>query len=262
MCQWRRHPTTSVTEAIVGRPLIRIRETTSTMELAGELAQLSATAGTAVLAGHQTSGRGRTGHAWTAPPGSSILMSFIAYPTRPRAELGMLSLLFGLTVAETVETCGVGPAAIKWPNDVLVDGRKIAGILVATRESPGVKNLSVIAGIGLNVNIEASDLPELATSMTIESGPQTMDAVFLELCDRLTTTLRQFDRGPEYELRDRLDSRLAYRGECVTVEDGPRKVSGRIQGLAGNGALILVSATGEEVHIVAGDVTRGPRPIG
>lgn len=231
------------------------------MELAGELARLGAPAGTAVLAGYQTSGRGRTGRSWSAPPGSSILMSFIASPTRSRDELGMLSLLFGLAVAETVEAFGVGPTSIKWPNDVLVGGRKISGILVSTREFPGVTQPSVVAGIGLNVNVEASDLPELATSMAIDSGPHDLDAVLVELCDRLTSTLRLFDRGAEHQQRESLDARLAYRGELVTVEDGPRIATGRIQGLAGNGALILVSATGEEVHVVAGDVTRGPRPI-
>lgn len=249
-------------EAVVGRPLIRIRETASTMELAGELVRLGAPAGTTVLAGYQLSGRGRTGRSWSAAPGTSILMSFIARPARPRDELGGLSLLFGLAIAETVETFVAGPAAIKWPNDVLVNGRKIAGILVTTRMDPGSRKASVIVGIGLNVNIGVDDLPEFATSVMIESRSTDLDAVFTVLCGHLTSTLRRFDRGDDEELRARLDARLAWRGELVKVEDGPRMVVGRIRGIAANGALILETGAGDVVHVVAGDLTRGPRPTG
>jgi len=232
------------------------------MEIAGELARLGAPAGATVLASSQSSGRGRTGRAWTAPPGSSILMSFIAYPLRDRTELGALSLLFGLAVADTVGTFGAGPTAIKWPNDVLVNGRKIAGILVTTRVRQGCRRPTLITGIGLNVNTQASDLPEQATSIAIEAGPQPLDEVLVVLCGLLTSTLRLFDQGAEEELRRRLEAQLAYKDEMVTIEDGLTTVTGLFRGVAANGALILESATGEFVRVVAGDLTRGPRPLG
>lgn len=231
------------------------------MEIAGEMARLGAPAGTTVLAGSQLAGRGRTGRPWSAPPGSSILMSFIAWPARPRDELGVLSLLFGLAVADTVEALGAEPATIKWPNDVLVNGRKVAGILVTSGMQRGGQRPALITGIGMNVNTVAADLPELATSIAIEAGPQDLDVVLLVLCDHLTTTLRMFEQGLETELRERFEAQLAFRDELVTLEDGPRTVTGRIRGTAANGALILESETGGAVHVVAGELTRGPRLI-
>lgn len=251
------------TPGVIGRPLIRVDETTSTMDLAAALARHGATHGTAVLAGHQATGRGRSGRIWSAPPGSSLLLSFIADTTRDRASLGLFSLLLGLAVAETVDEFLDERTSIKWPNDVLVDGRKIAGILVVNKVIPGRPGSCLIAGIGLNVNIRHPALPEGATSIEERSGAaQRLDDVLAVLFENLTATVNLFEGNDVAELRERLDRRLACRGEPVQIVDGARVLEGILCGIAPDGALILDGANGERVSVVAGDVTRGPRQAG
>jgi BirA family biotin operon repressor/biotin-[acetyl-CoA-carboxylase] ligase len=233
------------------------------MDLAWQLALHGATPGTAVLAGHQESGRGRSGRSWTAPPWSSLLLSFITHSARDPQSLGALSLLLGVAVADTVVAVSGQEPAIKWPNDVLVDGRKIAGILVVNKAIPGRADRCLIAGIGLNVNVAANDLPDSATSLAIETGRQLdLDNVLANLLESLTTVVDQFARNGAGPLIGQVNDRLAFRDEVVSVLDGPRVHEGRVRGVDPAGALILVTAPGTSVRIVAGEVTRGPRQAG
>ncbi len=244
---------------IVGRPLISVDEVTSTMDLAVRLATTGATSGTTVLAGHQTAGRGRAGRRWETVPRSSILMSFVAHTQRPHNVLGALSLLLGLAVAETVDDFTGEIATIKWPNDLLILGRKIAGILVVSKTSPADRSLVLICGIGLNVNTEASALPETGTSISLASGvPCGVGDVLPTLLDILTTTMNRFEQGDTDELWRRVEARLAFRGEMVSVQDGPRTHRGTLQGVSSTGLLELELSSGEEVTLAAGDLTRGP----
>jgi BirA family biotin operon repressor/biotin-[acetyl-CoA-carboxylase] ligase len=130
----------------LGRPRLHLRTTTSTNDRARELAEAGAPHGTLVTAAEQSAGRGRQGRAWSAPPGRALLCSLVI--RRPHE---LLSLAAGVAVAETV-----GPqAAIKWPNDILVEGRKVAGILAEGRPQEGW----AVVGIGVNVAVRAEDLP-------------------------------------------------------------------------------------------------------
>ncbi len=244
---------------IVGRPLIRVDEVTSTMDLAVRLATSGATSGTTVLAGHQTAGRGRAGRRWETVPRSSILMSFVAHTQRPHNVLGALSLLLGLAVADTVDTFTGEMAMIKWPNDVLVEGRKIAGILVVTKASPGERTLCLICGIGLNVNDGPSRLPDTATSLAIASGKtHALDDVLSALLDNLTNTMNRFEARDTDESWRHVEARLAFRGEMVRVEDGHRTHQGILRGVSSAGLLELDLSSGEKVTLAAGDLTRGP----
>jgi BirA family biotin operon repressor/biotin-[acetyl-CoA-carboxylase] ligase len=130
----------------LGRPRLHLRETGSTNERARRLATAGAEHGTIVTAGHQTAGRGRQGRSWVAPPGRALLCSLIV---RPPDEL--LALRGGLAVADLA-----GPdARVKWPNDVLVDGRKVAGVLAEGRPQEGWG----VLGIGVNVAVDVAALP-------------------------------------------------------------------------------------------------------
>ena len=244
---------------IVGRPLIRLTETGSTMDLASRLADAGATSGTTVLAGHQTAGRGRAGRVWTTAPDTSILMSFVAHTRRPRHELGALSLLLGLAVSQTVDHRTGATSAIKWPNDVLVGGRKIAGILVLSKALHHRDVLCLIAGIGLNVYDPSSQLPDTATSITtMAATPPSFDVVLSTLLRNLTVVVDRFETGDTGELWREIGDRLAYRGEMVRLEDGPRTCEGIMKGVSRAGLLELQLPSGEIISVAAGDLTRGP----
>ncbi len=248
---------------IVGRPLIRLMETGSTMDLASRLAVEGATPGTTVLAGLQTAGRGRAGRTWTTAPNASILMSFVAHTQWRRHEIGQLSLLLGLAVARTVDRHTGAVSAIKWPNDVLADGRKIAGVLATSTSLPDRNDLSLVVGVGLNVNDTASSLPATATSLAETShASHAIDDVFTTLTGNLTDVMECFERseldGPWREVVDR----LAYRGELVRVQDGSRRHEGVLQGVSEGGLLVLRLESGETVDIAAGDLSRGPVTVG
>src|SRR3954468_22320857 len=131
---------------MIGRPRLHLRETASTNDRARALAMAGAPHGTLVTAASQTAGRGRQGRRWIAPPGRGLLASLVV-----REPPALLPLFGAVAVADTV-----GPAArIKWPNDVLVDGRKVAGILAEGRPADGW----AVLGIGLNVAVRIADLP-------------------------------------------------------------------------------------------------------
>lgn len=244
----------------IGRPLIRLGETTSTMDVARALANQGATPGTTVLAGHQTQGRGRAGRTWIAPPWSAITLSFITASRRPMESLGLLSLAWGLAVAETVDAFTGGRSQVKWPNDVLVDGRKIAGILVTNGAVPGTTEYRQVTGIGLNRANLPGDLPPAGTSLAIETGGAPAEGdVLSELLVRLNLVWSQFESGTHDVIVDRIQRRLAYRGEQVHVRDGDRGHAGVVRGIDPRGALLMEDAAGVTRAIVAGELTRGPR---
>ena len=170
--------------ALIGRTLIVREEAASTNALAKQLAREGCPEGTAVIARIQTGGRGKRGASWFSPPGG-LWLSVILSPRLAGKELGWLTLLAAQAVAETIsEACGLS-AEIKWPNDVLIAGRKVCGILTETAG----KGRAVV-GIGLNANLRREDfLPDLrqtATSLLIESGrPRPVDRLAAELLNRL-----------------------------------------------------------------------------
>jgi BirA family biotin operon repressor/biotin-[acetyl-CoA-carboxylase] ligase len=244
----------------IGRPLIRLDQVTSTMDLARQLANQGAAPGTAVLAGYQSQGKGRAGRQWNAAPRSSILVSFITASQRRMDSLGLLSLAWGLAVAETVDTVTGSQSQVKWPNDVLVNGRKVAGILVTNGIQPGTGAYRQVTGIGLNCSTQEPDLPASATSLAIETGQApNFDLVLRELFRRLESVYATLESGDERSVLDRLAQRLAFMDELVLVQDGNRSQSGIVRGVDHQGALLVEDASGTIQHIVAGDLTRGPR---
>jgi BirA family biotin operon repressor/biotin-[acetyl-CoA-carboxylase] ligase len=162
----------------VGRPRRHLRETTSTNEHARALAAAGAPHGTLVTAGFQTAGRGRQGRTWTAPPGRALLLSLIVREVDP-----LLPLRAGLAVADLA-----GPAAlVKWPNDVLLDGRKVAGVLVEARPQEGW----AVVGIGVNAAIDPAALPAELRAGTLGRRPGELEAVLEELLGHLSRRLAE-----------------------------------------------------------------------
>jgi BirA family transcriptional regulator, biotin operon repressor / biotin---[acetyl-CoA-carboxylase] ligase len=222
---------------MIGTPRVHHRLTDSTNERAKVLAALGAPAGTVVTADEQTAGRGRQGRVWTAPPGSAVLMSLVLRDLDERHEL--------LPLAAAVAVCEALPveAAIKWPNDVWIEGRKVAGILVEGRPQEGW------AVLGLGVNVTTHEFPpelaETATSLRIAGIETSRDHVFAELVRSLTKWLS----APRDEVLAAWRARDALNGERVRWSGG----EGTADGIDASGALVVQTDDGP-VTLDAGEV--------
>ncbi len=250
-----------VTAGTLFRPVIRFDSVTSTMDVLAALAEDGASSGTTVVAGVQTAGRGRSGRAWTTPPDTAVLMSTLLRPPRPLSKCGIFALLTGLAVAHAIEPWTGRTGEIKWPNDVLIGGRKVDGILISARPGAAPESATLIAGIGINVTTAAESLPPGATNVQLHTARAVTPAMVLQALDgSLQEVYARFCEDDLDATLVELNERLAFRGQDVTVEDGPRKIAGRVHGVTRDGGLVL-NQNGRSVLIRSGELTRGPRPI-
>jgi BirA family transcriptional regulator, biotin operon repressor / biotin---[acetyl-CoA-carboxylase] ligase len=223
--------------APLGRPRVHLRVTGSTNERARELAAAGAPHGTLVTASEQTAGRGRQGRTWTAPAGRALLCSLVV-----RDPPRLLSLAAGVAVAEVAGA----EAMLKWPNDVLLAGRKVAGILVEGRPS----ERWAVLGVGLNVALREEDL--LPGAGTLGLGPEDIEAILGELVAAATRWLA----APADEVLKAVRARDALRGQPVRWAHG----AGRGAGIDADGRL-LVSTDEGELALDAGEVHLGPTTL-
>ncbi|WP_460337187.1 biotin--[acetyl-CoA-carboxylase] ligase [Actinoallomurus acanthiterrae] len=242
-----------------------VAETGSTNADLAAAAGDGADEGLVLVAEEQTAGRGRLDRAWTAPPRSGLAFSVLLRPQVPLARLGWLPLMAGVAVVtalrgfaevEGVERGGMADAALKWPNDVLIHGRKLAGILA---ERAGD---AVVLGIGLNVSLRADELPvPTATSLALEGAPTDRDpvlrAILRELAARYVDFCGEWFEG---SLRDEYREVCATLGRQVRVElpgGAPGAPGGVLTGEAvdvdENGRLVVRAADGDHA-LSAGDV--------
>jgi BirA family biotin operon repressor/biotin-[acetyl-CoA-carboxylase] ligase len=225
---------------MLGRPRLHLAVTSSTSDRARELAMAGAPHGALVTAAEQTAGRGRQGRTWSAPPGAALLMSLVL-----RDAPALLPLIAAVAVAESC-----GPAArIKWPNDVLVDGRKVAGILAEGRPYEGW----TVLGIGVNVAVAPQELPpELqATAGTLGRPRADVEPFLTGLLDRLDRALATDSAA----LLDAWRARDALAGRTITWAAG----TGVAHGIDGEGRLIVELADGGRTALDAGEVHLGPQ---
>jgi BirA family transcriptional regulator, biotin operon repressor / biotin---[acetyl-CoA-carboxylase] ligase len=218
---------------MIGRPRLHLRATTSTNTRARALAAAGAPHGTLVTAGVQTAGRGRQGRTWVAPAGSSLLLSLILRDTDP-----LLPLRAGLAVADLA-----GPAAlVKWPNDVWIEGRKVAGVLVEARPQEGWS----VLGIGVNAALDVSDLPPELQETAGTLGRTDLEAALRELLEHLE---RRLAEPPEAALRA-LNTRDALLDRPIAWVGG----EGTGAGIDEHGSLRVRLAGGGETLLDAGEV--------
>lgn len=243
----------------LGAPLIYEPEIPSTNSLALRLIREDALApGAIIVTDSQPAGRGRLGRPWITLPEEQILLSIILAPAfAPH----WLVLAAALAVADAVVVAGV-PAervALKWPNDLLVDGRKAAGILIETTPLADGRRAAVI-GLGLNVNGSLAPWPAVAaTATTLQDAcgrPFDRETIILATLDRLGATIGDLerDRTAAVALRARWRDRLATLGQTVTVRQGDETVTGRAVDVDGDGGLILHLPDGARRVITWGDV--------
>ncbi len=226
-----------------GWPHRHFARTDSTNTRARELAEAGAPHGTVVTAAEQTAGRGRQGRSWTAPAGKALLYSAIVRPLDRRRSL--LPLAAPLAVCEAAEALAPGtPCRVKWPNDVWVEGRKLAGILIEARPQ---ENWAVI-GVGLNLNIAPSEFPpELQeTATSLPGPPQSARSAAEALSRRLEEWIEADPRSILFAWRER----DALRGREVSWEGG----SGVADGVDDRGYLVVRTPGGDRVAVGAGEV--------
>ncbi|MEX2226699.1 MAG: biotin--[acetyl-CoA-carboxylase] ligase [Dehalococcoidia bacterium] len=240
------------TEAF-GRNLIFEPVVGSTMDLARAAAHHNAVEGTVAVADEQTAGRGRMGRSWVTPPAANLTFTLLLRPPAP--VLRQVAMIAPLAVADAVEETDVR-AAIKWPNDVQVSGRKIAGILIESEIDDGGAS-AVLAGIGLNVNFDPrahEDIRDIATSLAVELG-RTVEREPL-----LASMLLHFERlyneaKAGASPRDAWRARLVTLGQQVQATMPGRIVEGLAEDVDEHGALIVRTSDNQLVMVEAGDVT-------
>ena len=240
----------------LGTPLLRYDSTSSTNDVARELAASGASEGTCVLAREQTAGRGRQGRSWSSPSGEGLYLSLILRPKIKAADSAVITLAAAVAVAETLRLGFDVPADIKWPNDVLTSGRKICGILV---ESAIENDRLQYAVMGIGVNVAQASFPheiaDSATSLLIETGrkiaPEEFAGLLLERLERWYRA--STDQRDQVILRWEQLSSYA-RGRAVRVESSGASIEGMTRGLTAGGALIVELDTGERREIVSGEV--------
>jgi BirA family biotin operon repressor/biotin-[acetyl-CoA-carboxylase] ligase len=222
----------------LGRPRLHLRETGSTNDRARELAGAGAPHGTLVTAAAQTAGRGRQGRAWSAPAGHALLMSLVLRDAHP-----LLPLAAAVAVAQTVGD----DARIKWPNDVLLGDRKVAGILAEGRPQEGW----AVLGVGVNVAIRIDDLPpELhSTAATLGGEPSEVEPFLTQLLAALEHTLAL---APS-DVLDAWRSRDALAGREISWSGG----HGTAAGIDGEGRLVVELTGGGRTTLDAGEVHLG-----
>ena len=237
----------------IGRRVLCYHQVTSTMDVARQEAQQGAAAGTVIMAEEQTAGKGRLRRLWLTP-GGNIALSIILYPEV--LHLPYLVMLASLAVVHSIEkVTGLAPQ-IKWPNDVLIDDKKVCGILIESDVRKQRVAYAVI-GIGLNVNLKLSDYPEIAliaTSLADESGKDVSRVKLIRHLlvetERLYLTLPVGETVYQ-EWRDR----LVTLGRRVQVSSGGAILEGIAESVAPDGSLLLRHSNGSTTVIIAGDVS-------
>lgn len=247
--------TRGLTTRIVGNVIHFHDEVTSTNDLARELAEGGAKEGTVVIANSQTGGKGRLDRTFSSPKGG-IYLSVIFRPDESIEELSALPLVMGLSVSKAVQCTVFKEVKLKWPNDVLLDNRKISGILL-TSSMKGRTVEYVIVGIGVNLNTEMSDLPEeiseIAGSLSGSCGKMLDPNEFTrDLIYFIDLNYMKFIDGDRELLLDQWSARSETIGSDVVVRTEKGEISGKALGVDQFGALILQTEEGMQ-RVDSGD---------
>jgi BirA family biotin operon repressor/biotin-[acetyl-CoA-carboxylase] ligase len=214
--------------------------------------------GEIVIAESQTRGKGRMGRSWVSPPYLNLYLSVILRPNLSPAQAPQITLMSAVALAETVQSLLPFPAAIKWPNDIMVQGKKLAGILTESSCEPD-RLLFVILGIGVNINFPRELMPaaiqERATSLLILTQKPVDRTVFTRrLIQNLDRCYGELENRGFERISQRWESFFELKGTKVRVEMPDQSILGRARGIDRDGALILEQEGGVLQRIVAGDV--------
>ncbi len=244
---------------VIGRDIRVFQETTSTNDIVEKLARDGVKEGVAVFAETQTKGRGRLGRKWLSPGKKGLWFSVLLRPDLRSDEATQVTILAATGLARALRKHTGVAVEIKWPNDLLVNGRKVAGSLMElSAEVDRVR--FIVLGIGLDVNMRESDFPaelrKVGTSLKLESGKSwhrgELAAAILEELDHDYSRLRA---GRFETIADEWEELCATIGKNVNIRMGERVIRGRAESLDSDGALILRTEHGRLERIIGGDVT-------
>ncbi|MBN2255066.1 MAG: biotin--[acetyl-CoA-carboxylase] ligase [Deltaproteobacteria bacterium] len=247
-----------LTTRILGKKEIHhLRETVSTNTFARELASNGAAEGTLVVSETQTGGKGRLGRTWFSPFGEGIYLSFILRPAVSPAEAPKLTLMTAVALAETLHSGAGLHVSIKWPNDILIGGKKLAGILTEISTEMDAVDYVVI-GLGINVNTVSfpSEIRENATSILIETGKEhSRSSLMKDFLKWFEEYYELFQRADIEPILDRWRQFSQIAGRRITVENIGGMTSGTALDIDKDGFLMVEDNNGQIHRIYSGDIT-------
>ncbi|GFO66639.1 bifunctional ligase/repressor BirA [Geomonas limicola] len=243
----------------VGGRVVCLKETDSTNSVAFRMAEDGAVEGTVVIADTQSAGKGRLGRVWLSPPGVNLYCSVVLRPPISPVAACQLTFLSVVAVARAIERVTTLSPQIKWPNDILVDGKKVAGLLNEMNAETEKVNF-VVLGIGVNLNMRlgqlGSTLRHPATSLLEASGQPVQRVGFTRaLLEELDVLYDRFLVEGEAPIRAEWLERSAIGGRRVKVSSGDREFRGTVQGVDAFGALLVQPEQGPLETVLSGDVT-------
>ena len=262
----------------IGRNVSYFESIDSTNRVAKEMAKDGAPEGTLVIADSQTAGRGRLNRQWLAPPGSGLLMSLIFRPQLAPAQAARVTMISSLAVVDAIEHTTPLRAQVKWPNDIVIRGRKAGGILTELGLNKQLLDF-VVVGIGLNVNVDFEDrLPQYASDLAPDTSRASVNVLASQSTSLSVETGRHISRltllhnllvalEKRYEAlqaglapNEEWSRRLETLNRLVTVTTTDEVVTGRAEAVDTDGALIIRLADGGHARVLAGDVTLRTTP--
>lgn len=244
---------------VIGRDVRVFKETNSTNDVIEKMARDGAKEGVVVYAESQSKGRGRMGRKWVSPPRKGLWFSILLRPQMRPQAVTQITVAAATALSRAIRRISGIALQVKWPNDILVEGKKVAGILTEMNaEVDRVKY--VILGIGVDVNLADEDLPEdlksIATSVRIESGRQIdRPALAAAILEELDADYERLERGGFRAVAEEWEAQCVTLGHDVSISMGNRKIRGRAESLDEDGALMIRSAHGQLERIIGGDVT-------
>lgn len=243
---------------VIGRKIHSYQSLGSTNTAAWKMAEDGAPEGTLIVADRQTAGRGRMGRNWHSPPRVGLWFSLVLRPKIAPAQAPGLSLLSALVFSQTLQSHCRIEAKIKWPNDCQIAGKKVAGILTELSSELDLINF-VIVGIGLNVNQTKNDFPTVlrtkATSLFLETEKKWHRAELLaDFLQSFEESYLQFREKGIAPLIKKIESRMTLLGQKVKLAVGKEVITGKVAGLAEDGALLLETRSGT-YRAISGEVS-------
>ncbi|MHB8524138.1 MAG: biotin--[acetyl-CoA-carboxylase] ligase [Limisphaerales bacterium] len=246
---------------VIGRDIRVFQQTTSTNDVVEKLARDGVKEGVVVFAESQTKGRGRLGRTWMSPPRKGLWFSVLLRPGLRPQETTRLTVAFGAALARAVQTHTALTPEIKWPNDILIRGKKVAGILTELSAELDRVNY-VVLGIGVDVNLSLGEFPpelrKTATSLRIEARkPVSRPELAAQILRELDRDYGRICDGQFDAVADEWKDRCTTLGRDVIIRIGDRTIRGRAESLDDDGALLVRTDHGHLEHIMGGDVTLG-----
>lgn len=246
---------------VIGREIRVFSKTTSTSDFVSRLGQNGTPEGIVIFAESQTKGRGRLGRTWVSPARKGLWFSVLLRPQVSFQSATRLTVVAATALARAIQgQTGIVPT-IKWPNDILIRGRKVSGILTEIDGEVEMVRYAVV-GIGINVNILEEEFPEelrhRVTSLQIEAGqPVNRSDLAVAILTELDRDYARVQSGRFEEVADEWRQRCGTLGQQVTVRSGSRTVQGRAESIDSDGALLIRTQHGRLERIVGGDVELG-----